>query len=84
MEFETNPLIIDEEELDYITRSALYNKKNYKRDPQNANSHITFALYNWFDCRCDYGDINILTEKGLQNLIDEIEKRIKEKEKKDE
>lgn len=74
MEFETNPLIIDEEELEYITQSAIY-----ERDVHKVDRYIMFALWDWFEYRCDC-DIEILTEKGLKNLVDEIERRIKEKE----
>lgn len=75
MEFEAKPVIIDEEVLDYIALCAIY-----ERDVHNIDEYILFALYDWFENRSPYGDINILTKKGLKNLIDEIEKRIKEKE----
>lgn len=75
MEFETKPVIIDEEVLERITQDAIY-----KRDVRGIGEYIIFALYDWFEYWSAYGDINILTKKGLKNLIDEIERRIKEKE----
>ena len=77
MKFESNPFVIEEKDLDYIARIAIYHiiKKNL---PNSCLiDTVEEAIADWFN---EYNyDIDILTNKGYNDLVSEITTRTKEK-----